>query len=294
MKTLSEINFRDPYILPVPEQNRYYLFGTDGLTAWSGTPHGFDVYSSSDLQEWSGPIAAFTPAPDFWADHHFWAPEVHRYNDKYYMFASFKSEGIPRGTQILVAETPEGPYLPSSTQPITPNTWECLDGTLFVDIEGKPWMIFCREWVEVTDGEMYAVQLTDDLSGTIGEPALLFRASQAPWSVEGKDGQYVTDGPFMYHSDSGELIMLWSTIGASGYAMGLARSVSGDITGPWLHDAEPLYAKDGGHGMLFRDFKGRLMLAIHAPNINPQERPLLLEVTESARTLSIDTYKLNE
>lgn len=72
MRTLAEINFRDPYILPVPELGRYYLFGTDGSTAWSGTPHGFDVYISSDLQEWSGPIAAFRPAPDFWADHHFW------------------------------------------------------------------------------------------------------------------------------------------------------------------------------------------------------------------------------
>lgn len=59
MKTLSDINFRDPYILSVPELEQYYLFGTDGLTAWSGAPHGFDVYISSDLQEWSGPIAAF-------------------------------------------------------------------------------------------------------------------------------------------------------------------------------------------------------------------------------------------
>lgn len=287
MRTLAEINFRDPYILPVPELGRYYLFGTDGSTAWSGTPHGFDVYISSDLQEWSGPIAAFRPAPDFWADHHFWAPEVHQYNGKFYMFASFKTEDRPRGTQVLVAGAPEGPYLPHSTSPLTPDTWECLDGTLFVDNAGQPWMIFCREWIEVTDGEMYAVKLTDDLSRTIGEPALLFRASGATWAVGGKEGQYVTDGPFIHQTKSGELLMLWSSIGAEGYAMGLARSASGDITGPWLHDEKPLYAKDGGHGMLFRDFTGQLMLAIHAPNINPQERPLLIDVHESAGTIAI-------
>ncbi len=290
MKTLSDINFRDPYILSVPELEQYYLFGTDGLTAWSGAPHGFDVYISSDLQEWSGPIAAFRPDADFWADHHFWAPEVHRYNGKYYMFASFKGHSVPRGTQILSAETPEGPYLPISNHPITPASWECLDGTLYVDKEDKPWMIFCREWIEVTDGEMYAVRLKEDLSATIGEPMLLFQASQAPWTVGGKEGQYVTDGPFMHHTSSGELLMLWSSSGACGYAMGLARSVSGDISGPWQHDPEPLYAKDGGHGMLFRDLTGRLMLAIHAPNLNPQERPLLIEVQESSRTISIKSW----
>lgn len=96
------------------------------------------------------------------------------------MFASFKADGIPRATQTLVADQPEGPYVANSVQPVTPAGWECLDGTLFVDQQNKPWMVFCREWIEVTDGEMYAVQLADDLIVTVGEPVLLFSASQAP------------------------------------------------------------------------------------------------------------------
>ncbi|GGF79668.1 glycosyl hydrolase family 43 [Paenibacillus albidus] len=287
MTTLSEINFRDPFILASAQTQLYYLFGTAGQTAWSGTPEGFDVYTSPDLVEWSGPFPAFRPEPGFWADHHFWAPEVHAYKDKYYMFASFKSEGIPRGTQILVADEPQGLYHPNSSGPVTPAGWECLDGTLYVDQEGQPWMVFCREWLEVTDGEMYAVRLNEELSAAAGEPVLLFRASEAPWSVGGTEGQYVTDGPFLHPGQGGELLMLWSSGGASGYAMGLARSASGSICGPWTQDAEPLYAKDGGHGMLFRDFAGRLLLTIHTPNRNPEERPVLLEVQESSRQLNI-------
>lgn len=80
--------------------------------------------------------------------------------------------------------------------------------------------------------------------------------------------------------------MLWSSSSVKGYAMGLARSASGDITGPWTQDATPLYGEAGGHGMLFRDFQDKLLLAIRPANINPQERPLL-EVAETKGTLKV-------
>ncbi|MFC0211653.1 glycoside hydrolase family 43 protein [Paenibacillus chartarius] len=284
MKHISDINFRDPFILPVPEEGMYYLYGTEGATAWKGQPQGFDVYRSKDLTQWEGPFPAFRPEAGFWADHHYWAPEVHRYRNRYYMFASFKADGRPRATQILASDHPIGPFAPHGAGPVTPDDWECLDGTLFVDVNGVPWMVFCREWLQVTDGEMYAVQLTPGLTGTIGDPVLLFKASEAPWSVPGKEGQYVTDGPYLYRMQDGELVMLWSSLGRDGYAMGLARSESGQLLGPWCHDPEPLFGEDGGHGMLFRDFHGSLLLTLHAPNVNPQERPIVIELEEADRT----------
>ncbi|WP_159886454.1 glycoside hydrolase family 43 protein [Paenibacillus puerhi] len=281
MLRLSDINFRDPFILPVPDERAYYLYGTEGAVAWSGKPSGFDCYRSTDLEQWEGPLPAFRVPEGFWADHHFWAPEVHLYEGRYYMFASFKAEERRRATQILVADRPGGPFVPHGEGPVTPSDWECLDGTLYVDESGKPWMVFCREWLQVTDGEMYAVELKPALDGTVGEPVLLFRASESGWSLPGKEGQYVTDGPFMHRMADGELVMLWSSLGTRGYAMGIARSASGLVTGPWTHEAEPFYKEDGGHGMLFRDFGGRLLLTIHTPNRNPQERPVLLELRES-------------
>ncbi|KQO12704.1 glycoside hydrolase family 43 protein [Paenibacillus sp. Leaf72] len=281
-KQLGDIHFRDPYILVDQTRQKYYLYGSTGQNVWSGKALGFDVYESDDLAEWEGPIACFRPEPDFWSDHHYWAPEVYEWEGRYYMFASFKADGIPRVTGVLAADQPQGPFEPWS-RALTPPDWECLDGTLFIDNDGDPWMVFCKEWVQVQDGEMYAVRITRDFKQAIGEPVLLFKASDAVWSVGGGDNQqnYVTDGPFLYRMANGELVMMWSTSGQEGYTMGIARSASGQITGPWIQDAEPLFAKDGGHGMLFRTFEGQLCLTIHAPNKHPQERPVIFRLEEA-------------
>jgi len=280
----SDIQIRDPYVLPLPEEGRYLLFGSTDKNIWSGPGTGFDCYESRDLENWNGPIPAFRPPPDFWANTQFWAPECHPWQGRYYLLATFALDERERGTQILVADRPEGPYRVHSDGPVTPRDWECLDGTLYVDAEGMPWMVFCHEWVQVVDGEMCAVPLSGDLRRAAGEPALLFRASAAAWArpfeSRGRQKNWVTDGPFLHRLADGQLLMLWSTIGYEGYAMGYAVSESGDILGPWRQSDQALYGKDGGHGMLFRDLDGRLLMTLHHPNRTPHERPVFLQVTE--------------
>lgn len=243
------------------------------------------MYVGSDLENWDGPFHAFRPESVFWADENFWAPEVHIYNGKYYMFASFKATGKCRGTQILVSECPLGPFEPHVQEPVTPKDWECLDGTLHIDESGQPWMVFCHEWLQVDDGEICALRLTKDLKKPLGEPVLLFHASEAPWShhntwgnEEKRKKQYVTDGPFLFHSPEGRLKMLWSSYMETGYAIGVACSITGRVKGPWKHENDPVYSRDGGHGMLFKTFDGQLMLSIHSPNESPNERAVFINV----------------
>jgi arabinan endo-1,5-alpha-L-arabinosidase len=286
----ADIHIRDPFVLPIKAEKRYYLYGTNGPQSWTNSATGIDYYTGSDLQGWEGPFPAFRPPTGFWADRNFWAPEVHAYRERYYLFASFKAEGVCRGTQILAADGPQGPFLPISDGPATPRDWECLDGTLFVDADDQPWMVFCHEWVQVGDGEICALGLSDDLVSALEPPHLLFHASEAPWAQEinskGRIG-YVTDGPFMHRLASGELIMLWSSFGAGGYTVGVARSASGEILGPWQQIPEPLYAGDGGHCMVFRTFDGQLRLAFHRPNPSPDERPYFVPLRETASSLEI-------
>lgn len=283
MKT-SDIQMRDPFVLPLPAEGRYLLFGSTDKNIWSGPGTGFDCYQSRDLEKWEGPIPAFRPPAGFWANTQFWAPECHAWQGRYYLFASFACDERQRGTQILVADKPEGPYRTHSDGPVTPRDWECLDGTLWVAKDGKPWMVFCHEWVQVEDGEMCAMPLTDDLRAAAGAHRLLFRASEAAWSVSfeahGRKANRVTDGPFLHRLSDGRLLMLWSSCGREGYAMGYAVSDSGDVLGPWRQSEAPIYARDGGHGMLFRAFDGRLWMTLHQPNNTPHERPIWLEVTE--------------
>ncbi|MBZ0305121.1 MAG: glycoside hydrolase family 43 protein, partial [Anaerolineae bacterium] len=206
----ADINIRDPFVLPMLTEQQYYLYGTTGSETWTTSASGFECYTSPDLQSWEGPFPVFRPPANFWADRNFWAPEVHVYQGRFYLFASFKAPNLCRGTQILVSDRPQGPFLPISDRPVTPSDWECLDGTLFVDASHQPWIIFCHEWVQVGDGEICALRLSNDLKSAVGQPHLLFRASEAPWALEinskGRKG-YVTDGPWLHRLAGGQLLM---------------------------------------------------------------------------------------
>ena len=171
---------------------------------------------------------------------------------------------------------------------MTPASWLCLDGTLHLDATDR-WLVFCHEWLQCGDGEVCALQLSHDLRRATGEPRLLFRASEAAWTRPAKamtelatapPPHYVTDGPFLHRTPDGELVMLWSSFGEDGYAMGLARSTSGALEGPWRQDDQPIWSEDGGHGMVFRTFDGQLHLTLHRPNQTPFERAVFVPLDE--------------
>ncbi len=290
MKT-REINIRDPYVLLHKE--KYYLYGTRSATCW-GLADGFDCYVSEDLENWSEPIEIFHNHGDFWADRNYWAPECHYYKGQFYLFATFKAEGRHLGTQILKSEFPSGPFEPHSDGPITPRDWECLDGTFYVDLSGKPYMVFSHSFEQDPLGGMCILELTQDLSAPIGEPTTIFHSADANWAKPfpfakeefGIDGDaYFSDGPFLYRTAESRLLMLWSSWGEHGYAMGIAHSDNDEIGGKWSQEAEALWKIDGGHGMIFKTFEGRLMLTLHYPNGKTQEKPLFVELAEENGTL---------
>lgn len=280
----NEINIRDPFVLL--DGDTYYMYGTRGPRCW-GNDDGLDCYYSRDLKEWTGPVEVFHKQENFWADQNYWAPECHRYQGKYYIFASFKADGVCRGTQILKADHPLGPFQIHSEAPVTPKEWECLDGTLYIDSGQVPYIVFCHEWVQIGDGEVCAMMLSPDLKTSVGEPKVLFCASEAPWIKKldtdrlGKDVEcYCTDGPFMYRCQDGTLLMLWSSFGEEGYTEAIAKSGNGDITGKWEQEPQLLFKKDGGHGMLFKTKEGALMLSLHSPNETLKERPVFYKIQE--------------
>jgi len=293
---LADIWLRDPFIVVIRNsktargdgEGYYLVFGTTDRPpckeeAYSCYPAtGLQCYESVTLQgPWIGPRYAFLPSRDFWSKTQYWAPEVTKYGSSYYLTASFGCAPKSRACQILRSSSPEGPY-EAFAPPITPSRWICLDGHLYFG-ETDPIIVFCREWVEVTDGEMYYARLSSDLSGFVGEPIKMFSASEAPWTVpiSASKKNYVTDGPFLWRSRaSKDLLMLWSSFSSCGYSVGVSRSVSGSIDGPWTHDLEPIFKEDGGHCMLFRPLAkcepiwdglgpAPLIMSLHRPNHNP-------------------------
>lgn len=279
----QELRIRDPFILTDKKNGCYYMYGTTALVDESHAARScFHGYKSYDLEEFEGPFLLVDAKKEsLWGDRDFWAAEVHYYKGKYYLFGSMKSETRARGTHIFVSDSPLGDFKKVSDDPATPGEWECLDGTFYVD-KGIPYIIFCREWLEVENGGMYAAPLTDDLSKSAAEPILLFNAGDSPcvkaFASRGFENAMITDGPFIIKRKN-KFFMIWSSNTKTGYAVLLAESEN--LLSGWTHHKKPLYSQNGGHGMIFTDLQDNTKLAIHSPNSIGKERAVFLDIDSS-------------
>lgn len=297
----ENIRIRDPFIYADQQSKTYYMYAQSANRANSNFI-GVEVYTSKDLINW-GPPQPVLKLPEDAGIKAVWAPEMHQYNGKFYLFVTLTmdetlAEEKPvenanwpelhiRGTHVFHADNPLGHFTRFKQTSHTPENWMALDGTLFVE-EGTPYMVFCHEWVQTIDGNMDYIQLKDDLSETVGKPQHMFKASSAPGANQSPNKGKVTDGCFLYRSpQSGRLFMTWATgLSGKGYCVVLTYSESGKISGPWK-EQKLLYVKDGGHGMFFKTFDGRLLMAIHQPN-RRDERLHLFQITDNGKTLDIE------
>ena len=280
---LSDINIRDPFILN--DGNRFYMYGTRAKN-FGMNVGGFDVYISDDLENWSEPLQCFDSVKYGMNTEVNWAPEVHKYGGSYYMFASFTQNNLNRGTYVLKSSSPTGEFEPHSLGAVTPEDWFSIDGTLFVDTDNTPYLVFCHEHVQISDGTIEYVRLSDDLKKAVGKPVTIFHGSSPDWADERTEGKhFITDGPFLYRTSAGELLMIWSTFIKGQYAQCVAKSSNGHINGKFTH-MPPLITNDGGHGMIFKDGE-RLFLTFHTPNQTDFERPVIKELVDTGESIKL-------
>ena len=260
--TCDDISIRDPYVLA--EDGIYYLYGTDGDTAFSGEMDSFHVYASEDLENWAGPYTIYENDGSFWADSQYWAPEVYEKDGEYYFYGSMGgSSRENKGIVLFKSDDPLGPFEPVTGDTITPEDVDAIDATLYEE-DGTTYMVYSHG----TEG-IYAVELNDAWDAYAGEPFKLFDVGGCGWATEAFGGMVLNDGPCFYETDSGKLICLFSTMSDNGYKMGYAVSSDGTLNGEWTCSTEQIQTDtDGGHCMLFEDFDGNQVVAYHAPNEN--------------------------
>ena len=294
--TLSRTDFRirDPFVLA--DGGLYYLYESK---PWDGG-RGVFVRISADLDHWTEKRQAMRVADDL-PVRKVWAPEVHKYDGAYFLFVTLTMEKgaypiaklvegredfvEPRGTWVYRSDSPTGPFVPVKNGPVPPQDWMTLDGTLYVE-DGQPYMVFCHEWCQTKDGRMCYAPLSPDFASFTAPPVTMFKASEA---MSGAGN--ITDGPYLYRSPKNDaLYMIWSNTvernGKKDYCVFVRKSPGGNLAGPWSGD-ELLFAENGGHGMIFRTFDGRLMLTLHQPNSTPDERMVLFELEDTGSTLRI-------
>ncbi len=297
--TLDELNMSDPYILADEETKTYYLTSSGGC-----------IYKSKDLKNWTGPYGAYDVRGTWMEGINFVAAaEIHKVNGKYYYAASFGNrkelvDVIPRRynvyrhqTMVLESDKPDGPFKLKNPDPnydYLPHSWDIIDGTIWYE-NNVPYFVFSHEWMQTVDGTMEYVKLSPDLSKTISDPIVLFRASEAPWALEMvgngemtfglKLPGWVTDGPELFRTKTGKLGMLWASWGAGRYLQGVCYSESGTIDGPWIQEDKPLIGDNTGHGMMFTTFEGKRLLVIHHAEGDGPRKPRLYEIDDSGDKL---------
>ena len=301
---LNQLAIRDVCILPDPVTKTYYMVGPSG--------RGVREYSSKDLITWTGPTQIYAAPADVWGAvriNSIWAPEIHKYKDKYYLFFTFDTASplpatadtshkpagssrplVIRGSTTAVSNSITGPFKVLQDHAIPPTDMMTLDGTFWAE-DNQPYMIFSHEWVQCTVGEMWAVKLKEDLSTALDKPFLLFKSSEAAWAKVQQEGGTVTDGPYLRKGKTGKLYMVWSSFddrpAGHRYQVGISISDSGKLAGPWKHQAAALLPDiDAGHSMLFETFDGKLMMLLHSPG-NGNTHPRIFEMEDTGETLKV-------
>jgi len=248
------VKLGDPYVLF--DNGTYYMYGT-------GAKDGFPAYKSTDLVNWQslGQVYKSIPDKSFGIDA-FWAPEVYKVKDKYYMFFSAQWRQNPTNELenfkigIAVADKPEGPFTDFSDKPVFDPGYPIIDANVFFDDNGKIYLYYSRccykhavkseaadmakqkGWFnEVEESWVYGVELKPDFSGVIGEPALLLRPpvtmkdKQAEWESRSVTAREVnrrwTEGSVTFKKD-GIYYIMYSANNFAGqnYAVGYATGKS--------------------------------------------------------------------
>lgn len=262
----SDISLSDPAIMADPVTKNYYMTGTAG-----------DIFKSTDLETWTTlPWAINTNGIEWIGKSHtapspgqIWAPELYYKNEAYYDVVTFtnpnaKTEGTNhsrRSIHILKSDKPEGPYkqIEGGDALYLPATKMAIDGTIWEE-DGKLYLIYCYEWVQAGDGAIEYIELKPDLTGTVGESRHICRASDGrAWNTDA-----VTDGCFMFRTQTGRLGMIWTGWRSGVYVQGVSYSDNGKLSGKWSHSKCPITPDNHGHGMLFRTFDGQLLMSIHS------------------------------
>jgi xylan 1,4-beta-xylosidase len=267
----SSIVLADPTIFF--HKGTYYLYGT-GSPQFSA---GFPVYTSTDLKKWSRAAGAKNgyalQKGDAFGDARFWAPQVFRYNNKFYMaYAANEHIGI------AVAGSPLGPFTSPTRKAISEETKQ-IDPYIFIDDNGKKYMYY----VVVANGgnRIYVAEMNDDILSVKKETAKLCIEATEKW--ENTDPQYsdwsVTEGPTVIkHNNMYYLIYSANHFKSIDYAVGYATSTS--PVGPWKkYEGNPIIHRSvtgqngSGHGDVVRAKNNEWLYVFHTHNTNEKISP---------------------
>lgn len=257
-------NIGDPFVFY--EDGYYYMFGT----GYRG--EAFSCYIGRSLDQFNENPVIILKKEDSFGVADFWAPEIIKYNNEYFMFYSAKGNDGILHIQVAKSQKITGPYIDINiNKPLLP--WASIDASPFIDKSGKIYLLFVMDCSKnVIDGvhtsQTYIIELDESLSNTIGEPKLLL-TPDVSWEYDKNDAYRWNEGPSMIYHD-GYYFITYSThhFMNPNYSIGLAKSK--EILGPYIKDERgPILKRitgvtsGTGHNSFFYNENKELMTAYH-------------------------------
>lgn len=256
--------------------NTYYLYGTGGDVS-----RGFLVYTSSDMKTWKGPMGKTEGYAlvkgDAYGSSGFWAPQVFRYKNKFYM-AYTANENIA----VAESDDPLGPFKQQSIAKISGDGKQ-IDPFVFIDSDGSKYLYHVR----LTSGNrIFVAKMKDDLSDIENETAKECISGEAPWENTAGTKWPVTEGPtVMKYNGLYYLFYSANDFRNIDYAVGYATAKS--PYGPWIkYDKNPIISRHNigingtGHGDFIKDKSGKLYYVFHTHRSGSVISPRLTAIVQ--------------
>jgi beta-xylosidase len=268
----------DPFVFR--EGDTYYLYGTsagDGLLVWT----------SSDLVNWRPRGHAFRRTDDSWGRRHFWAPELFKHRDKYYLHftaAAGDRENPLRRLVLAEGDSPLGPFR-EVRAPWFEANYNTIDGHVFRDRDGQLYLysVYLPQPPEIEAFQIHVRKLDENLVPS-AESKMCFTASEA-W-----EGKNVNEGPFVLrHGDDYLLTYSGMPYTSPNYAVGIATAKS--PLGPWTKSKDgPILKRAAGvsgpgHHSFIESPDGKELFIVYHVHKNP-DRP------GDPRAMAIDRVRI--
>ncbi|MCR8668685.1 glycoside hydrolase family 43 protein [Aestuariibaculum sp. M13] len=255
----TNIFLADPTIFK--NNGTYYLYGTSqGSLINKG--NGFLVYSSTDMQNWEGPIGNMNgfalKDSEAFGNTGFWAPQVFEHNNQFYM-AYTANEKIAIASSI----SPLGPFT-NDGNPISKTSQ--IDPFIFMDDNGKSYLFHVR----LSNGNrIFVAELNTDLLSIKEETLTEIITATDPWENTNNANWSVAEGPTVIkENDTYYLFYSTNDFRNPDYAVGYATAPS--PMGPWTKSTNnpiihgSMIGENGaGHGDIFYDEQGKMQYVLH-------------------------------
>ena len=180
-------------------------------------------YSSKDMKTWKSE-GSIMKATDFkWATKDAWATQVVEKGGKFYFYVTAQHAEARGGKSIgvAVADSPTGPFVDARGSALitddmtpSPNNWDDIDPTIFIDDDGTPWLAWGNP-------NCYLVKLKKNMTELDGE-------------IQKLNFPNYTEAPWLYKHGK-TYYMVYASFAHQGMGEKVCYATASKVTGPWKY-----------------------------------------------------------